>query len=275
MAGFAVSDLFIKLAASDLHISQIVTILGTGGAVIFGIWAYLRGDRLFSRDFLEPVVLARNLFDITGAAGFMTALSLAPISTASAVLQATPLAVTLGAALFLGETVGWRRWSAVLIGFLGVLMIVRPGTDGFDPALLFAVIGFLGLSARDLITRKIPDHISTPQIGAYAFFWLIPLGLIMLAIWGTPSALDLKLTLYMAAMIVAAAAGLFAITVSLRMGEVSAVSPFRYTRLVFAMAFGILIFGERPDLLTWTGSLLIIGSGLYVFAREHRLAQTS
>ncbi len=275
MAGFAISDLFIKLASASLHISQIITTLGVGGMVVFAVWSLARRDRLVSRDAILPVILWRNLFDVIGAAGFMTALALAPISTASAVLQATPLAVTLGAALFLGEHVGWRRWAAVTIGFFGVLLIVQPWTDAFDPAVLFAVVGFLGLSARDLVTRAIPAHVSTQQIGTYSFVWMVPLGLVMMALAGPPAPVGPIVALYLAAMVAAAAIGLFAITVSLRLGDVSAVSPFRYTRLVFAMVFGIVIFGERPDSLTWIGSALIIGSGLYVFARERRLAQSA
>src|SRR6056297_1156247 len=155
MAGFALEDMFIKRLSLDLPVGQILVFLGTGGAVIFGLGALARGHRLFSRDLLAGQVLLRNLGELIGTIGFVTALALTPLSSASAILQATPLALTLGAALFLKEAVGWRRWSAILVGFAGVLMVIRPGLEGFEPASLFAVQAVFGLAMRDLATRAV------------------------------------------------------------------------------------------------------------------------
>ena len=140
MAGFAVEDTFIKLTSASMPTGQILIGLGLGGLVIFGVLTRLRGQRVMTAAILSPLVLVRNLAEAIATMGFVTALSLVPISTASSILQATPLAVTLGGALFLGAAVGWRRWTAVTVGFVGVLMILRPGLDGFEPAALFAVV---------------------------------------------------------------------------------------------------------------------------------------
>ena len=138
MAGFALEDTFIKFLAIDLVVGQILAMMGLAGALIFGALSLWQGDGLFSSDLVRKPVLMRNLGEMIGAFGYITALALVPLSTVAAILQATPLVVTLGAALFMGETVGWRRWAAIVVGFIGVLMIIRPGLDGFQPASLFA-----------------------------------------------------------------------------------------------------------------------------------------
>ena len=150
MAGFAVEDACIKLIAEVMPVGQILALLGAGGTLVFAALARRSGARLVSRDALARPVLLRNLGDVSAAVCFVTALALTPLSSASAILQAAPLAVTAGAALFLGERVGWRRWSAIAVGFAGVLMIVRPGLDGFLPASIFAVLSVAGLALRDV-----------------------------------------------------------------------------------------------------------------------------
>lgn len=273
MAGFALEDMFIKLLADSLPIGQILWMLGAGGAVVFGLLIKLQRRPLLSGDAFHPAVLWRNLGEIIAAAGYITAIALTPLSSASAILQATSLAVTLGAALFMGEQVGWRRWSAICIGFLGVLMVIRPGLDGFQPASLFAVLGVVGLAIRDLATRAAPRSVSSMQLSAYAFIMLIPTGLTMLAFSGgatMPARGDVG---YMVATLVFSVAGYWAIVAAMRVGEVSFVTPFRYTRLLFALVIGITVFGERPDWMTYAGAALIIASGLYTILRERRLAR--
>src|SRR6056297_4057215 len=190
MAGFALEDMFIKRLADTLPVGQIIIFLGFGGALIFGAITMAQGRRLWSRDLLSRPVLLRNFGEIVGTLGFVTAIALTPLSSASAILQATPLAVTLGAALFLGEAVGWRRWSAILVGFLGVLMVIRPGLEGFLPASLFAVQAVIGLAIRDLATRAVPASVSSMQLSSYGFATVVPAGAILLVITGAPVAPD-------------------------------------------------------------------------------------
>ena len=128
---------------------------------------------------LSRPILLRSLAELVGTLGYVTAITLTPISTASAILQATPLLVTLGAAVLFGEMVGWRRWSAIFIGFFGVLLIIRPGTDGFDHLSLITLVGVLGLAGRDLATRGVPKDTSSMQLSFLAFLTLVPASMIL------------------------------------------------------------------------------------------------
>ena len=275
MLGFAIEDMFIKLLAATVPLGMVLILLGAGGALVFAVLALLRGDALFSRDLLARSVLIRNSGELIGTIGFITAIALTPLSSASAILQATPLVVTLGAALFLGEQVGWRRWSAILAGFAGVLLIIRPGLAAFEPLSLFAVLGVIGLALRDLATRTVPRSISSMQLSTYAFATLVPAGFGMLAFTGQ----SLRMLTPLEGLLMAAALGFgvlayYAIVAAMRMGDVAVITPFRYSRLVFALIFGVLFFGERPDAATLAGSALIVASGIYTFWREARLRHT-
>ncbi|MFC3615813.1 DMT family transporter [Lutimaribacter marinistellae] len=274
MLGFAFEDMFIKLAADLLPTWQIITVLGAGGAMVFAALTLAKGQRLFTRAVLSGPVLLRNLGELIGTVGFVTAIALTPISQASAILQATPLAVTLGAALFLGEPVGWRRWAAILAGFFGVMLIIRPGTEGFDARSLFAVQGVVGLAIRDLATRRVPASTSSFQLSFLAFLTLIPaagiLSLFSDQTWVPPSPLYWG---FFAGIVLLGAAAYFAIVAAMRVGEVSFVTPFRYTRIVFALIIGFVVFSERPDGLMLAGSAVIVASGIYTVWRERVLWQ--
>ena len=278
MLGFALEDMFIKQIAGDLPVGQILILLGIGGAVIFGVLAKLYGDPLVSRAMLHPAVILRNLGEVFGTLGYVLAVALTPISSASAILQATPLVVTMGAALFLGETVGWRRWAAVMVGLCGVLLVIRPGLDGFDVNSLFAVQGVIGLAIRDLATRRVPTHISSRQLSTYAFLVIIPTGAAMLFFnlgGDTPVMPDAGNAARMILAVIAGVSGYYAIVAAMRIGDISLIAPFRYTRLIFALIIGFVIFGERLDPLTWLGAGIIVSSGIYTFWREARLRRTS
>jgi drug/metabolite transporter (DMT)-like permease len=273
MAGFALEDLFVKRLADSLPVGQIIMLLGLGGALVFGIVTRAQGRRLWSRDLLSRAVLLRNLGELIATFGFVTAIALTPLSSASAILQATPLAVTLGAALFFREAVGWKRWTAILVGFGGVLMVIRPGFEGFEPASLFAVQAVIGLAIRDLATRAVPRSISSMQLSTYAFATLVPTGLILLAFGGTPSLPSAIAWRDLALALSFALAAYYGIVAAMRLGDVSVITPFRYSRLIFALIIGVTVFNERPDVWTLTGAAIIIASGLFTFWRERRLAR--
>ncbi|WP_050931302.1 DMT family transporter [Aestuariivita boseongensis] len=271
MLGFAVEDMFIKLLAGSLPTWQIILILGMGGGLAFGLAARAQGQRLFSRAALSPAVLMRNTGEVLGTLGFVTAIALIPLSTASAVLQATPLVVTLGAALFLGEAVGWRRWSAIFAGFIGVLLVIRPGMEGFDLYSLFALQAVIGLAIRDLATRRVPRTISTEQLSFWAFLVLIPAALLLGAVLGAPPVRPQGWDwLYIGFAIPLSVFAYYAIVAAMRVGEVSFVTPFRYSRILFALVFGMAVFGERPDALMLVGAALIVASGLFTLWRERK-----
>ena len=272
MAGFAIEDMLIKYLALEMPTGQFLMLIGAGGALIFTLMAWRQGQAVLSADFLRPTIIIRNLGEVIGTLGFVTALVLTPLSSASAILQATPLAVTLGAALFLREAVGWRRWSAILIGFCGVVAVIRPGLEGFQPASLFAVLGVIGLATRDVATRATPATISSLVLSAHGFGMLVPAGAFLLWISGgavAPSAQGYGLLF--AALIIGVSA-YYALTLSMRLGDVAVVTPFRYVRLVFALFIGVTVFDEQLDAWTLGGAAIIILSGLYTFFRERQLS---
>jgi len=271
MAGFALEDMLIKQMAVALPMGQVVAMIGVGGTITFGTFTLARGQRIFSPALLSPAVLLRNLGEMIATASFVAALVLTTLSSASAILQATPLAVTLCAALFLGEPVGWRRWTAIIVGFAGVLLIIRPGLAGFTPASLLALVAVAALALRDLAVRKIPPTITSAQLSFWAFVTVVPTGLLMMAAMTTPPTVPgLPDWGRLAGAMVVGGLGYYAIVAATRTGEVAVVVPFRYTRLVFAMLLGAVAFGERPDGLMLTGAALVVGAGLYTIWREAR-----
>ncbi len=270
MAAFAVEDALIKLATSAVPPGQILLMIGIGGALAYAGLAALKGQNVLTRAALNPSLLMRNGFEMLGTMGFVTALALIPISTASAILQATPIAVTAAAAIFLGEAVGWRRWSAVGAGFCGVLLILRPGGTVFDPNVLWAVLAVVGLAGRDIATRRMPPGLPTFVVATWGFAAVAVLGAAMLALSGggllpTPQAAG-----YIGGALAIGIVAYWAIIEATRAGEVSAITPFRYTRLVFALSLGFLIFDERPDAFMLIGAFIVVGSGLYTLYRERR-----
>jgi drug/metabolite transporter (DMT)-like permease len=271
MAGFAVEDMFLKSVAASLPVGQILMIFGAGGMMGFALLAMRRGERILHPAILSPAILIRCLFEVAGRLFYTLAIALTPLSSASAILQATPLVVVMGAALIFGERVGWRRWAAIAVGFAGVLIILRPGLDGFTPLSLLAVLGMLGFAGRDLATRAAPPVLSNLQLGVYGFAMMVPTGALLLAVSGgavLPSALAAG---QLAAATVIGVLAYYALTSAMRIGEVSVVTPFRYTRLVFALILGATVFGERPDAATLLGSAVIVTSGIYTLLRSRRV----
>ena len=272
MLGFALEDMFIKLLADAASVGQIILMLGVGGSVAFGAVVLAQGEALLSRAMLCWPILWRAISEMIGVITFISAFVLTSLSSASAILQATPLAVTLGAALFLGENVGWRRWSAIFVGLFGVLLIIRPGLDSFEILSLLSVLAVLTLAIRDIATRLTPKTISSMQLSFLGFVAIIPAGFGLMWWADTPFVVisGTPLVYFLCALTV----GLFAyyaIVAAMRVGEVSFVTPFRYTRLLFALIFGVVLFDESPDTLTLLGAAIIVASGIYTVWRERKL----
>ncbi|MCI5038420.1 MAG: DMT family transporter [Donghicola eburneus] len=271
MACFAIEDLFIKTASDTQSTGQILFLIGIGGALFFGIYARVVGQKLIQPAALHRTVIYRNIGEIIGTLCFVTAISVSALSTSTAIFQATPLATTLGAALFLKEPVGWRRWSAIIVGFMGVMLIIRPGSAAFEPASLLALGAVLGLAARDLSTRVLPKEVSTLAISCYAFLAIGIAGPILMLVLGTPIApMDAPQWKLIGAALVFSLMGYYALTAAMRLGEMGVIMPFRYTRLIFAMIIGLTFFDERPDALTYLGAAIIIASGIYTLFRERK-----
>ena len=273
MALFAATDACVKLAAQMMPKGQVLFFLGLGGAVIFAALTRLRGHRIIDREFLAPAMLLRNGSEVLGTFCFLSALSTVGIALSSAILQATPLAVTGLAVLLLGETVGWRRWAAILVGLSGVLVILRPGLSGFEPEALWAVAAMFFLAVRDVSTRLMPASTPSLRIAAYGMGVLVPAGALLTVLQGGPVAMPPAGIGLMLVATSLGALGYYAIVQAMRIGEISVVAPFRYSRILFALAIGYLVFDENPDLMTYLGSAITIGAGIYAFLREGRLAR--
>jgi drug/metabolite transporter (DMT)-like permease len=273
MATFAVEDALIKAATVTLPPGQVLILLSCVGLPFLAIWSRIAGHDWFDARAFRPLPLLRMGCEMAGTLGFVMALSLIPISTATAILQLAPLMVVAGAALFLRQTVGWRRWLAVLVGFLGVMLILRPTADAFDPAALWALLGVLGMAGRDLATRAIGPGLPTPVMAMWGYASVILLGACMLAVtggaqWPEPGPLAMVGTAGLIGCI-----AYWAIIEATRAGDVAAIMPLRYSRLVFGVLIGVIVFGERPDGLALIGMALVVGAGLYALARERALSK--
>jgi drug/metabolite transporter (DMT)-like permease len=269
MAGFTMNDSITKLMSSQMNFGEVMLVRGLFAIALIGALAIHQGAiRALRTLFVKPVAL-RVFGEVGGTVSFLAAISHLPLANTSAIMQSLPLAITLGAALTLHEPVGWRRWSAIVAGFIGVLIIVRPGVAGFNQFTLLALVSVLFCSLRDLATKRIPSHIpslfitllTTITVTAAGAVILVPLGG-----WTPPSAHAVGM-LALAAVLVLT--GYQCVIVALRSGDISAVAPFRYTALLWALLLGYLVFGDVPDTLMVTGAAIIVASGLYAFYREH------
>ncbi len=270
MAGFGLEDMFLKSAAAFLPVGEIVILFGLGGLVFFSGLAMYRGEPVLHPSMLAPSMLFRAMFESVGRIFYTLSIAVIPLSNASAILQATPLVVVAAAALLLGESVSWRRWAAILLGFAGVLMILRPGLSGFAPGSILAILGMLGFAGRDLATRMSPVALSYAQLGICGFAVLVPTGAIALAVTGGAVVPDLAALVRVGAGVLVGVGAYSALTMAMRTGEVSVVTPFRYSRLLFGVLLGMLIFGERPDAMTLSGSAVILAAGLYIMLGRSR-----
>lgn len=273
MAFFATTDSLIKLASLELGRGQVLFALGIGGGMIFAALTLAARKPIFAADFFRPGMILRNLSEVTATFSFITALATVGLSMASAIIQAMPLTVTLVAIVLLGEKVGWRRWGAILVGFVGVLIILRPGMSGFDPNALWALVALIALSLRDVSTRL--ADVSTPST-RIAFYGLLSNGIagaIYMALIEPPHAASLTAMLQMGVAVLTGAAGYYAMVAAMRVGDISTVAPFRYTRIIFALAIGYIVFGEELDALTYLGAAITVAAGIYAFWREARKAR--
>lgn len=274
MAGFTINDTFVKLASTEIGTGQIMFVRGTmTTALIFLLcWktAALRPPRLL----FHKSVFGRAFFEMLGTVTFLAGLAHMPIGNASAILQALPLAVTMGAALFLGEPVGWRRWLAIAAGFAGVLIIVRPGADGFNSWALMILACVFFCAARDLITKTTPPEIPSTFMSLGTAGFITISGLVLMPFWGGWNPMEVQTFGYIAAASFFLLFGyLFAIN-AMRTGEVSFIAPFRYTSLLWALGLGFLVFGDVPDFWMIAGSAIVVMSGVYTFHRERIRART-
>lgn len=268
MAIFAIEDAFVKAAAVTLPVGQILIMFGLGGAFIFACVIKLNDDPLFVREVVSRSMLVRVFFEVVGRLFYVLAIALIPLSAATVILQATPLVVVAGAALIFGEKVGWRRWTAIILGLIGIVIIIQPGTDSFSMLSILAVVGMIGFAGRDLASRAAPASLSTWILGLYGFLSIILAG-VLVSVWQATLYVqpNFEMSLYILGAVLAGVCAYSCLMKAMRTGEVSAVTPFRYTRLLFGIALGIALFGEQLSHSMMVGSALIVISGLFILWR--------
>ncbi len=269
MAAFAVEDSLVKVAATTLPTSQVLVLFGAGGALLFAALAIRSDQPLLTWDALSRPMLLRVLFEVSGRLFYVLALAMIPLSAATVILQATPIVVVAAAALIFHERVGWRRWAAIALGMVGVLVIVQPGTDGFSALSLLAVLGMLGFAGRDLASRAAPASLGAVVLGFYGFLSVVLAG-VLLALWTGQDFVrpDRATALAMTAAVLCGVGAYTCLMKAMRTGDVSAVTPFRYVRLIFGLALGVALFGEPVTVPMMIGSGLIVLSGLFIMWRS-------
>ena len=270
MAGFAVEDSLLKLAAVSLPPGQVLITFGILGTATFAALSVLAGEPPVTRAMLGRAMVLRSLSEVTGRLFYMLAIALTPLSTASAILQATPLVVMVGAAMLFGESIGPRRWLAVALGFGGVLLILRPGTGAFDTWSAVALLSMMLIVVRDIATRYFSRQVGSGTIAFHAALAVMLSGFVLGVgeDWRMPNLPEAALLLLSAGFLTV---GYLTAVATMRVGEISFVAPFRYTSLVWAILLGLALFGEWPDGWTWAGSALVVGAGLYAILRERQL----
>jgi drug/metabolite transporter (DMT)-like permease len=274
MAGFGFNDMLVKAATEDLSTGEIILIRGSISSALVLLLALRMGALRPLKTVLSPMLAFRVLAEVASTLTYIYALGKLPLANAGAILQFLPLAVTLGAALFLGEPVGWRRWGAILAGFLGVLLIIKPGPDGFSLASLLALACVFAAAARDIATKRLPPGIPTVfvtlmtsiAVTVSAAILIVPLGG-----WKTPAVADV---VYLALAAVCLMIGYLALISSMRTGEISFIAPFRYTYMIWALILSFTIFGDRPDIFMLSGCAIVVASGVFTFYRENQRRRT-
>jgi S-adenosylmethionine uptake transporter len=270
VTGFAFGDTFVKLASADLSIAQIIIIRSLIAAPVVALVALHQGAFADMRGMAERFIALRAVGEVGATAIYLTALAHLDLANATAILQIVPLATTAVAALFLGEPVGIRRWGAIGIGLLAVLLIVRPGMQGFNgwSLLALASVGFIVL--RDLSSRLLPAATNPLAVSTLSLVVMIPLGFAMLP-FQSWEPLTLRAIVYCGVSGMFLSAAFVSITLAMRHGEVAVVAPFRYAILLWAVVLQIAIFGVWPDSLTLIGSAVLVATGLYTLYRERKV----
>ncbi len=273
MAAFTFNDTLVKSLGTDVPLFQMLFLRGALASVLIWGLAKSLGKLRWSLSRQDwALVIVRTVAEIGAAYFFITALYHMPLANVTAILQILPLTVTLGGALFFWEAVGWRRASAIAAGFVGMLLIVRPGPDGFDQYAIYAMVAVAFVTLRDLSTRKM-----SPNVPSLTVTLVASLGVMLFA--GVASLGGDWVTLDGRQWVLLSGAALFILggylfsVLVMRVGEVSFIAPFRYSGLLWALILGFVVFGDWPDPITLTGAAIVVGAGVFTLLRGRKLSQ--
>ncbi len=272
MACFTLNDSLIKLTSGAVPLFQLIFLRG----LITTILILATKGRLGPMHLNIPrhdwgFIVLRCAAEIAAAYFFLSALLNMPLGNVTAILQVIPLSVTLASALFLREPVGWQRMLAIVVGFCGVMMIVKPGAAGFNVWSVYALIAVVCVTVRDLATRKLSKAVPSMTVTIVtAGSITIAAGIASFSVPWVPVTSDLALMIAGAAVFVLG--GYFFSIQVMRVGDVSFVAPFRYTGLIWALLLGWFVFGDWPETMTLTGAFIVVATGLFTLYRERKVS---
>ncbi|WP_170596601.1 DMT family transporter [Ruegeria arenilitoris] len=271
MAAFTVNDTLVKAAGQEVPLFQLVALRGLLATIlVFALARHLGALHLRFGRHDRWLVAFRCVAELSATFFFLTALMHMPLANVTAVLQALPLTVTLGAALFFSEQIGWRRIMAIALGFAGMLLIVRPGPDGFSIYAMYALIAVICVTARDLITRRMSPEVPS-MVVTLATSLTITTGAAIASVFQGWVPMTAGSGMLIASAAVFVLLGYIFSVMVMRVGEVSFVAPFRYSSLIWALGLGWTVFGDWPDRITMLGAALVVTAGLFTLFRERAL----
>ncbi|MCR8551079.1 DMT family transporter [Salipiger sp. P9] len=271
MASFTLNDASVKAIGEAIPLAQLLVLRGAFASLFIAVLAWRLSALRFAlsrRDWI--LVLLRAGAEVAASFFFLTALRHMPLANVTALLQMLPLTLTLGSALFFAEPVGWRRWVAIAAGFAGMLLIVRPGTEGFSLYSVYALIAVFCVTLRDLVTRRMSAGVPSLTVTLISSVAVVLFGLV----WSlnTPwMPMTPRVSLLVAATVLFIMSGYSLSVLVMRVGAVSFTALFRYTGLVWALVLGFVLFGDWPQPLTLTGAAIIVATGLFTLWREGQI----
>lgn len=266
-ACFSVSDSMVKLATGSLPAGEILAIRGVLGTLILVVIVLSTSAGASLRAIHNPVVILRGFLEGAISILFVEAVSVLPIGNFTAIMMSSPLIITALSVVFLKADVGARRWMAIGLGFVGMILVAKPSASGFSNAAWLAIACSCLVAVRDLVTGKIPGHVPSQVVtlATSGITTLVGFGLMYFQPLVVPTSGSLT---FLAMASVAISVANLLVIMACRKADVSVVSPFRYAIMPFALMAGYLIWGNVPDVYAALGILLIVGSGLYAFHRE-------
>lgn len=271
MAGFALNDAALKFVGSDLGLFQSIFLRGIFAALFIGVFAWARGA---FKELPGPSdirrICVRSIAEIVATISFLTALFHMPLANITAILQVLPLSIALAAAVFLGEPIGRKRVLAIVFGFIGVLIIIRPGSSDFNVYALLGLVAVAAVTLRDLSVRRFSPRVSSLFVAFVAAVVILltgGVGVIVSQNWVPPTFQDLSTLALAAAFLLV---GYYCSIATMRVGEVAVVTPFRYSIMIWAIGLGWFVFGDIPDTWTLVGMGVILGTGLFTMWRERQ-----
>lgn len=268
MLAFTLNDACMKAVSETLPLFQAIFLRGVATTLALLGLAAMQGQLRFVPGPGDRARIGwRTLAEVVSTATFLLALTHMPIANLSAIMQALPLAVTLGAALWFGERLDAARLLAIMVGFAGVLLIIRPGTEGFDRWALLGLASMAFVTLRDLMTRGLSRSVPSSAVAVWAALAVAVMGGVVTLQQGWQT-VSLTQAALLAGATVNLIIGYLTVVMVMRVGDIGVVAPFRYMALLWAILIGAGVFGAWPDGLTLIGSAIVVASGLFTLLAD-------